>query len=240
MAPSRPVAQKSQASAQPACELTQTMYLPAGSGSSRAAWPSRRRCFSARASAGSGSGIRTASTAGPSGRRNRYFTKPSADRAALDDLQFRELHIARQRLPRRPAQPRHAVQRAGPVPVHPGEDPPGHHLVDAMAGHRRPQGGRSRGRADTGSSEIRIGQRTAGQVDPAQVALVTVRIPAAPGPCTGDGRRAPTVRTWTPHGAADPHVQSAVTRDLLAAPSWIRAGTAEPAEDSRASHSSLS
>ena len=61
--PRRPVAQKSQASAHPTCELRQTMYFAVGSAWSPAASPARRRSLRARASAGSGNGIRTASMA---------------------------------------------------------------------------------------------------------------------------------------------------------------------------------
>ena len=75
-----PVAQKSQASAHPTCELRQTVYFAVGSASSDAACPARRRSRSARAASGSGSGMRTASIAWPSDVRNRYFTKPSAAR----------------------------------------------------------------------------------------------------------------------------------------------------------------
>jgi hypothetical protein len=80
MPPSRPVAQKSHASAHPTCELTHSVYFAAGSASSAAAPPLRRRSFSARAWSGSGSGMRTASISRPSGNLNKYFKKPSLER----------------------------------------------------------------------------------------------------------------------------------------------------------------
>ena len=80
MPPRRPVAQKSQASAQPTCELRQTVYFAVGSASIDSASPARRRAFKARAASGSGNGMRTASMSWPSDVRNRYFTKPSAAR----------------------------------------------------------------------------------------------------------------------------------------------------------------
>ena len=61
--PRRPVAQKSQASAQPTCELRQTVYFAVGSACSPVTSPARRCSLRARAAAGSGSGIRTASMA---------------------------------------------------------------------------------------------------------------------------------------------------------------------------------
>jgi hypothetical protein len=75
-----PVAQKAQARAQPTCELMHTVYLAVGRATKPSASPRRRFSFKARASAGSGSGMRTASICAPSGRRNRYLTKPSAAR----------------------------------------------------------------------------------------------------------------------------------------------------------------
>src|SRR5436190_11217355 len=80
MPPSRPVAQKSHASAHPTCELRQTVYLAVGSASSAAACPARRRSLSARAASGAGSGMRTASISRPSGSLKRYFKKPSSAR----------------------------------------------------------------------------------------------------------------------------------------------------------------
>ena len=77
---SRPVAQKSHARAQPNCELIHKVYFAVGSATNPAASPRWRRSLRSRASSGSGSGMRTDSIKPPSGRRNRYFTKPSAAR----------------------------------------------------------------------------------------------------------------------------------------------------------------
>jgi hypothetical protein len=57
--PSRPVAQKAHAIAQPTCEERQTVNVE-----------------------GLRSGMRTASLSAPSGERNRYFTNPSAGSVA--------------------------------------------------------------------------------------------------------------------------------------------------------------
>ena len=94
MPPSRPVAQKSHASAQPTCELRQTVYLAVGSASSDAACPARRRSFSARAAAGSGSGMRTASISRPSGHLKRYFKNPSSARRRSRTSSSGQAHAA--------------------------------------------------------------------------------------------------------------------------------------------------
>ena len=78
--PMPPVAQKAQAMAQPTCELMHTVYLAVGRATRPSASPRRRFSLRARASAGSGSGMRTASICAPSGSRNRYLTKPSSAR----------------------------------------------------------------------------------------------------------------------------------------------------------------
>ena len=125
MPPSRPVAQKTHPSAQPTCELRQSVYLAVGRASSEPACPSRRRSRSSRAAAGSGSGMRTASTSWPSLVRNRYLTKPSAAcrrstissagqvhaDSSADAVRLRQPADGRRRKPDRP------------VPVHARENP---------------------------------------------------------------------------------------------------------------------
>ena len=125
MPPSRPVAQKSHASAQPTCELRQTVYLAVGSASSDAACPARRRSFSARAASGSGSGMRTASISRPSGQLEEILQETVLGAAPLEDFEVGPGARRVQRRGRRVGQAAHGAGREpdGAVAVDAGEDP---------------------------------------------------------------------------------------------------------------------
>ena len=137
MPPSRPVAQKSHASAQPTCELRHTVYFAVGSASSDAAPPARLRSLQRARRLGRRQRDAHRLDVVSVGEPEQVLHEAVVGLAPLDDLQLGPFACRVQRRRRRVRQPAHRAggEPGAAVAVDAGEDSPRHVSAHAERRH---------------------------------------------------------------------------------------------------------